>query len=103
MQDSELLDIWLDMALQRNDCEFWVYRLLDNALDVRGVGLDGIPYEQTYEDAPSSLIESGHVHPDSIATFTTFFAAMGDGHESDRASVRLRRRAHGDFAWCTLV
>lgn len=103
MQDSELLDIWLDMALQRNDCEFWVYRLLDNALDVRGVGLDGIPYEQTYEDAPSSLIESGHVHPDSIATFTAFFAAMGDGRESDRASVRLRRRAHGDFAWCTLV
>lgn len=103
MQDNELLDIWLDMSLQRNDCEFWVYRLLDNALDVRGVGLDGIPYEQTYEDAPASLIESGHVHPDSIRTFAGFFATMGDGRESDRVSVRLRRRTRGDFAWCTLV
>lgn len=103
MLNAEMLDIWFDMALQRNDSELWVYRLTDHTLEVRGVGLDGIAYAQTYEDVPSSPVETGHVHPDSIRTFLAFFATMGDGRDSDRVSVRLKRRAHGDFAWCTLM
>jgi len=76
----------------------WEADIASRSVRVFGNSIDDHAEGSDYSNAPGSLLETGHIHPDSEQVLKVMFSDIYAGRESDEYVLRRRDR-NGAYVW----
>lgn len=89
-------------AFLGTDISFWYYDIQNELIihDHNSVEVHG--FQNIVEDVPNSLVESGYVHPDSVAEFNHMYECLRKGEERVSGEFWIRPK-HSSQYWCERI